>query len=108
MFDCSARDNKDAAVAFFNKWVADVKAHVPEDRLLVFEAKQGWEPLCNFLGVPVPEGPYPRLNDTQALLAEGARAKRIGYAFVLGVSAALVAAVGYFYRDDLSDWFGGM
>ena len=41
-----------------------VKATAPPDKLLVFEAKQGWEPLCEFLGVSVPEGSYPHLNDS--------------------------------------------
>ena len=43
--------------------VEAVKAAIPSDQLLVFEAKDGWEPLCNFLNVPVPDGPYPRTND---------------------------------------------
>ena len=33
-----------------------VKAVVPPDRLLVFNAKDGWAPLCEFLGVPIPSG----------------------------------------------------
>lgn len=37
---------------------------VPPDNLLEFNAKQGWEPLCNFLGKPVPSTPYPRVNDS--------------------------------------------
>jgi hypothetical protein len=41
-----------------------VKSAIPADRLLVFEAKQGWAPLCAFLGVPVPETPFPNVNDT--------------------------------------------
>ena len=44
------------------------------ERLLVFEASQGWEPLCAFLGVPVPDTPYPRENSTadfQARVAAG-------------------------------------
>ena len=41
----------------------NVKATVPADQLLVFEAKEGWEPLCEFLGVPAPDGPFPRSND---------------------------------------------
>jgi len=40
-----------------------VKDAVAPERLLVFDVKQGWEPLCAFLGVPVPDEPYPRLND---------------------------------------------
>lgn len=42
-----------------------VKSHAPADRLLVFEAAQGWEPLCRFLGCPVPDVPYPRVNTTE-------------------------------------------
>ncbi len=40
-----------------------VKATIPADRLLVFEVRQGWEPLCGFLGAPVPDEPFPRTND---------------------------------------------
>ncbi|WP_051301348.1 MULTISPECIES: sulfotransferase family protein [Actinomadura] len=47
----------------FERHVAEVRAHVPEDRLLVFEVKDGWAPLCAFLGVPVPDEPFPREND---------------------------------------------
>ncbi|KAG4422024.1 hypothetical protein IFR04_004883 [Cadophora malorum] len=35
------------------------------ERLLVFEAREGWVPLCKFLGKDVPEGEYPRLHDTK-------------------------------------------
>ena len=40
-----------------------VKRTIPADRLLVFQVKEGWEPLCAFLGVPVPDTPFPRSND---------------------------------------------
>lgn len=49
---------------FFRRHTEAVVAGVPKDRLLVFEVAQGWEPLCSFLGVPVPETPYPRENTT--------------------------------------------
>ena len=39
-----------------------VMATIPADRLLVFEVKDGWEPLCEFLQVPVPDEPFPRTN----------------------------------------------
>ena len=52
-------------MTFFNEWVDQVKSEVPADRLLVWEVKEGWEPLCQFLGVPVPDQPFPRLNDTE-------------------------------------------
>jgi hypothetical protein len=42
-----------------------VREAIAPERLLVFDVKEGWEPLCGFLGVPVPEGePFPRRNDT--------------------------------------------
>ncbi len=51
------------AIAVFNAWNAEVQATVPAEKLLVFDVKQGWEPLCAFLGVPVPAGPFPHAND---------------------------------------------
>ena len=41
---------EETAVRFFNDWVELVKAEIPAERLLVFEVKQGWGPLCHFLG----------------------------------------------------------
>lgn len=44
---------------------AAVRREVPADKLLVFDASQGWEPLCRFLGVPVPATPFPKTNSTE-------------------------------------------
>jgi hypothetical protein len=42
-----------------------VKRVIPGERLLVYEVSQGWEPLCGFLGVPVPhQEPFPKVNTT--------------------------------------------
>lgn len=40
-----------------------VRAAIPARQLLVYQVKEGWGPLCAFLGVPVPEAPFPRSND---------------------------------------------
>jgi hypothetical protein len=58
--------DKEYAIAFFNRHIRHIKDLVPRDKLLVFDAKEGWEPLCGFLGVPAPDKPFPRLNDTAA------------------------------------------
>ncbi len=50
----------------FEQHIADVQANIPEERLLTFEPKDGWQPLCDFLGVPVPEGDFPHVNDTES------------------------------------------
>ena len=57
--------HKEFTIAGFNAHNAEVEATIPSDKLLVFEVKQGWEPLCKFLGCPVPkDAPFPRTNDT--------------------------------------------
>ena len=55
---------KEHVKKLFDDHIAEVKRVVPKERLLVFEAKQGWAPLCAFLDVPVPDGAFPRVNDT--------------------------------------------
>lgn len=40
-----------------------VKAAIPANQLLGYQVKDGWGPLCTFLGVPVPAIPFPRTND---------------------------------------------
>ena len=54
-----------------------VQEAMAPDRLLVFDVKQGWQPLCAFLGVPVPdEEPFPRVNDTAAFQDEERQERR--------------------------------
>ena len=49
-----------------DRWNERVKRDVPADRLLVWEPRDGWEPLCEFLEVGVPDEPLPNVNDTAA------------------------------------------
>jgi sulfotransferase family protein len=48
------------------RWNDQVKQTVPSERLLVWNPRDGWEPLCQFLEVDAPDGDVPRLNDTHA------------------------------------------
>jgi len=48
------------------RWNERVKRDVPADRLLVWHPADGWEPICRFLEVPVPDEPVPNTNDTAA------------------------------------------
>ncbi|WP_405231942.1 sulfotransferase family protein [Lentisalinibacter salinarum] len=54
--------DRDGLVKAFTAHNDAVREAVPADRLLVFEVKQGWQPLCAFLGVPVPDEEFPRTN----------------------------------------------
>jgi hypothetical protein len=56
-------------VDFFNRWNQSVIDEVPSERLLVYRAGDGWGPLCDFLGVPVPPEPYPRVNSREEMIA---------------------------------------
>ncbi|KAH8653733.1 P-loop containing nucleoside triphosphate hydrolase protein [Xylariales sp. PMI_506] len=40
---------------------------VPRDNLLIMDLKDGWGPLCKFLGKPVPNEPFPQANDVEAM-----------------------------------------
>ena len=57
-------DNRANAIAAFKANVAEVHRKVSEQRLIVFDPKEGWEPLCRGLGVAVPDVPYPHVNTT--------------------------------------------
>ena len=62
-------EDREFAISLFNKHVEEVKKHVPAEKLLIFDVKQGWEHLCNFLNVPIPNKPFPRLNDSSNVKA---------------------------------------
>jgi Sulfotransferase domain len=64
-------EDKAHALEVFDRHTQEVRHAITPSRLLVFDVRQGWEPLCRFLDVPIPEEPFPRLNDTattQALI----------------------------------------
>ena len=52
--------------AGMERWNQEVIDTVPSDRLLVWNPKDGWEPLCEVLEVPVPSAPLPNVNDTES------------------------------------------
>ncbi len=60
--------DKEASMALFNRWNETVKANAPADRLLVWEASDGWEPLCNALKIPIPEIPFPHKNTKEEFI----------------------------------------
>jgi hypothetical protein len=71
-------DDKDHVISVFEAHNQDVIDSVPAEQLLVFEAAQGWDPLCEFLEVPVPDVPYPKTNTTedfQAMMRQRAGAR---------------------------------
>jgi hypothetical protein len=67
--------DRDFMLDRFKRHTEEVTAAIPAQRLLVFDAAQGWAPLCAFLGVPVPATPYPRVNVREQMVALMARTR---------------------------------
>lgn len=73
LFDGRMHDH-DHVIDVYLRHNAEVRRRIPASRLLVYDVAQGWEPLCAFLAVEVPEMPMPRVNSTEEFQA--ARAAR--------------------------------
>lgn len=54
--------NKEATIALYEKFNEQIIATIPKKRLLVFDLSKGWNPLCEFLEVPVPNEDFPFKN----------------------------------------------
>ena len=75
------------AIETYQRHNDEVKRRVPPGRLLVFEVRKGWEPLCAFLGVEAPDEPFPHLNDKREM-----RRRLLGLAAVSAAAPVLVVA----------------
>ena len=94
-FDGSPQD-RERATEGFERHSREVRERVPAERLLVYQVKQGWGPLCEFLGVARPrDEPFPHLNEGEqfpklmrrAMLSE--LVPRLGKAVVAASALAL-------------------
>ncbi|KAI0172542.1 P-loop containing nucleoside triphosphate hydrolase protein [Hypoxylon sp. FL1284] len=71
-----------------------VRELIPKDRLLEMKLSDGWEPLCKFLSVPVPNEPFPWANDAKAV--DEMAAKVITRVFQVWAGIFSVAGVGVY------------
>ncbi len=71
----SKERDRDTVLKAYRRNIEEVTSDVPPEKLLKFDVRQGWEPLCEFLDVPVPDQPIPRTNTTEDFLS-GARKRR--------------------------------
>ncbi len=53
------------AIDEYNANIAEVQAEIASERLLTFDVREGWGPLCAFLGVDVPDADFPNTNSTK-------------------------------------------
>ncbi|HEX5852486.1 MAG TPA: sulfotransferase [Solirubrobacteraceae bacterium] len=64
----TAKSDPGQMIDVMNRHNEEVKAAIPPERLLVWSVTDGWEPLCEFLEVPVPGVPLPHINDRKEFL----------------------------------------
>ncbi|KAH6895878.1 P-loop containing nucleoside triphosphate hydrolase protein [Thelonectria olida] len=73
---------KEKALAYYKSQYQEFHDRIPEDRRIEYTISEGWKPLCDFLGLPVPmvkdestgklvEAPFPRLNDRAKFQGQG-------------------------------------
>ena len=81
--------DREHAIEIFERHNQEVERRVPTQKLLVYEVKQGWGPLCDFLGVEAPDKPFPHVNDGEAFRGFIRRARLFtATALAVGVSLA--------------------
>jgi hypothetical protein len=72
-------EEQDSAIDVFLQQSEAVKPQVPPEKLLVYDVKEGWEPLRAFLGVEAsPEKAFPHLNDRANFLGNVRRQRHDG------------------------------
>jgi len=62
-------DDPEHAKAVYRAHHDEVREAIGAERLLTFDVRDGWQPLCEFLEVPAPQTPFPNLNDAEQFKA---------------------------------------
>ncbi|KAK0636121.1 hypothetical protein B0T17DRAFT_483974, partial [Bombardia bombarda] len=91
--------NIETGIARNGKWVHRehcnmIRGLVPEEQLLEWTVEDGWEPLCEFLGRPVPDEPFPHVNAAAGWQGQEMKPGRrylVGAAQNLAIMCAIVA-----------------
>jgi hypothetical protein len=89
------------ARSVYEGYYADVRAAVPAERRLEYKPGDGWEPLCEFLGVDIPNVPFPRENDAEEHDGEAKARTRLIWANGLKILVPVLVlglAVGVAFR----------
>lgn len=77
------------AMEVFERHNEAIRQRVPPERLLVFDVREGWAPLCDFFGVEVPHRPFPRLNEAREM-----RRRLLGLVALAAAAPALAVLAG--------------
>jgi len=97
----SVEAGEEAAVKFYQEWIDTLKAEIPPEKLLIYDVKDGWEPLCKFLEVPVPNKPFPNVNDTNEMLRKVKLMRFIAWFIVVVLPLICAGGLFAFFRRAL-------
>lgn len=103
-FHDAIKGGPQVAEKFFLDWEKEVRRSVPAERLLVHSAKEGWPPLCQFLELPIPDRPYPRVNDT-ASIQQATRNFQILHGFIFYLLPLSTAVGSYIFEENITSVF---
>ena len=96
-------DDKQRSIKIYYEWIEYVKKTVPSDKLLVWNVKEGWDPLCKFLDVEKPKDcdGFPRANSTKEKNADPMVKKAIWVNRIVKsvVYAAAIATIAYYAKQ---------
>ena len=94
LFD-AIEQGKEASIKYYSDWISEVKIVVPKEKLLVFSVKEGWEPLCKFLDLPIPNEPFPKTNDTKMMKRTIKTIRIASYCLVFGLVPVILGISKY-------------
>lgn len=83
-------EDREYAIRVFKEHSEAVRRRVPPAQLLVYRVKDGWGPLCDFLDVPVPEEPFPHINDRKSTQRMYLAARLVAGTLALGLAGLLL------------------
>nr|CAB3261762.1 uncharacterized protein LOC100177270 [Phallusia mammillata] len=92
--------------ALYRQHNYSVMKKAPKDKLLVYNVSEGWEPLCEFLGVEIPDKPFPHKNKDAALIKEMTENNKVMQRIILegvislSVVTVLVGYAGYRFCES--------
>jgi hypothetical protein len=91
-------EDKRHTIEVFNQHNEEVRRRVPQEQLLVYEVKEGWGPLCEFLGVEEPDTPFPHLNDAAEMWRRMVGVRALSVAVPTASALLILAALALFRR----------
>lgn len=94
------RYSDEEAIKVYNQRIEEVKTKVPKERLLIFNVKDGWGPLCKFLNVDIPKEPFPKMNDRETFIYHMRYQEFVGN-LIITVGIGIIVGIGFGIRRYL-------